>query len=179
MAGDGDPEREEPTFKVTDRRRFTLEGDERAAEAPEPPAPSDEPIARPSAKAPPSPRAEAKRPAQEAPRHDERPDDRAARHHGAAPEDPVTIDFSQFVLATARLAAMFLGDIPSPASGRPELNLAAAKQQIDLLGMLQEKTRGNLSREEEQLVQTLLTELRLRFVEVREAMAAHSKKRGA
>ena len=68
--------------------------------------------------------------------------------------------------------AMFLGDIPSPQSGRPELNIGAAKQQIDLLGLLQEKTKGNLSREEEQLMQTLLTELRLRFVEVRQAAAA-------
>ena len=108
------------------------------------------------------------------------PEDHAAQaqYHGESPDAGAAIDFPQFVLATARLAAMFLGDIPSPQSGRPELNLGAAKQQIDLLGMLQEKTRGNLQREEEQLVQALLTELRLRFVEIRQQVSKGGKRGG-
>jgi hypothetical protein len=58
------------------------------------------------------------------------------------------------------------GDIPDPVSGQPaEANLGAAKQMIDILSLLEEKTRGNLTAEERQLLDQLLYELRLRFVE--------------
>jgi len=80
------------------------------------------------------------------------------------------LSFAAFVLSLAHTTAVHLGDVPDPASGqtaRP--NLAAAYQMIEILGLLEQKTRGNLSAQERQLLEQLLYELRLRFVEVRGA----------
>jgi hypothetical protein len=63
---------------------------------------------------------------------------------------------------------MHLGDAPNPADGRIEQNLTMARQTIDLLGLLDEKTQGNLTGEEERVLEQALYELRLRFVEVSE-----------
>jgi hypothetical protein len=82
-------------------------------------------------------------------------------------EDSVTSDltFSGFVLSLATTAAVHFGDIPDPATGdRGEADLEAASRIIELLAMLQEKTKGNLIPEEEKLVDDLLYELRLRYV---------------
>ena len=90
-------------------------------------------------------------------------------------EDPVSpddhehgeINFAAFVLSLAHTTAVHFGDIPDPVSGqRSEPNLAAAEQMIDILSLLEEKTRGNLTAEERQLLEQLLYELRVRFVEV-------------
>jgi hypothetical protein len=59
---------------------------------------------------------------------------------------------------------MHLGELPNPMTQKREKDLAAAKQMIDLLGMLQAKTRANLTDEEERLLQQLLFDLRLRYV---------------
>src|SRR5439155_18740373 len=75
------------------------------------------------------------------------------------------IDFATFVLSMASSAFLHLGDMPHPDTQKPEPNLSLAKQTIDILGMLQGKTRGNLSRDEEQLLENLLYDLRLRYVE--------------
>ena len=89
----------------------------------------------------------------------------------AAPTDgPFTLSFAAFVLSLAHTAAVHFGDIPDPASGQPaETNLPAAQQMIDILALLEEKTRGNLTAEERQLLDQLLYELRLRFVEASKA----------
>ncbi len=82
-------------------------------------------------------------------------------------EDSVTSDltFSGFVLSLATTAAVHFGDIPDPATGqRADADLEAASRIIELLTMLQEKTKGNLIDQEEKLVDDLLYELRLRFV---------------
>ncbi|HVY47560.1 MAG TPA: DUF1844 domain-containing protein [Minicystis sp.] len=81
-----------------------------------------------------------------------------------APELP-TLDFSTFVLGIIGTAYVHLGDAPNP-DGKPEKNLALARQDIDLLGVLQEKTKGNLTGEEERLLDHALYDLRMRFVEV-------------
>jgi hypothetical protein len=81
-----------------------------------------------------------------------------------APELP-TLDFSTFVLGIIGTAYVHLGDAPNP-EGRPEKDLSLARQDIDLLGLLQEKTKGNLSGEEERLLDQALYDLRMRFVEV-------------
>jgi len=61
-----------------------------------------------------------------------------------------------------------LGDVEDPVSGkRNEPNLVAAQQMIDILGLLQEKTQGNLTKEEAKLLEQVLYELRLRFVDVK------------
>jgi ABC-type Zn2+ transport system substrate-binding protein/surface adhesin len=77
-----------------------------------------------------------------------------------------TISFAAFVLSLAHTAAVHFGDIPDPMSGQmSEANLPAAQQMIDILSLLDAKTRGNLSAEERQLLEQILYELRLRFVE--------------
>ena len=81
-------------------------------------------------------------------------------------DDESGIPFAGFVLSLAHTAAVHFGDIPDPVSGAPVTpNLPAAKQMIDILSLLEEKTRGNLTAEERQLLDQLLYELRLRFVE--------------
>ncbi len=77
---------------------------------------------------------------------------------------PSGIDFYTFILSLGSSAFVHLGDAPHPETRKVEVNLLLAKQTIDILGMLQEKTRGNLSPEEERVLQTLLSDLRLRFV---------------
>jgi len=77
-----------------------------------------------------------------------------------------TISFAAFVLSLAHTAAVHFGDIPDPVSGETsEANLPAAQQMIDILALLEAKTRGNLTAEERQLLEQILYELRLRFVE--------------
>jgi hypothetical protein len=74
--------------------------------------------------------------------------------------------FSDFLFWLATMAAVQFGDIPDPASGRPiEPNLVGAGHLIEVIGMLQEKTAGNLSGEESKLLDSLLYDLRMRFVE--------------
>jgi hypothetical protein len=76
------------------------------------------------------------------------------------------LNFSSFVVSLAHTAAVHFGDVPDPVSGqKTEANLPAAQQMIDILSLLEEKTRGNLSPEERQVLDQLLYELRLRFVE--------------
>jgi hypothetical protein len=83
--------------------------------------------------------------------------------------DSTDLTFPGFVLSLATSAAVHFGDIPDPSSGEPgEPNLPAAARIIELLTMLQEKTRGNLIPEEEKLLDDLLYELRLRFVQAQE-----------
>jgi hypothetical protein len=77
------------------------------------------------------------------------------------------INFPAFVLSLAHTAAVHFGDVPDPVTGeKAETNLPAAQQMIDILALLEAKTRGNLTAEERQLLEQLLYELRLRFVEV-------------
>jgi hypothetical protein len=83
------------------------------------------------------------------------------------------IDFSTFVISLSTSALYHLGLVEDPQSGqRGEVDLALASQTIDTLAVLEEKTRGNLDDEEKQLLESLLYELRMRFVEVRQAQGA-------
>lgn len=82
------------------------------------------------------------------------------------PAKPAKIDFFTFVLGLGSSAFIHLGDAPHPETGQAATpDLALAQQTIDVLAMLQEKTRGNLSTEEDALMNQLLRDLRLRFVE--------------
>ena len=81
-----------------------------------------------------------------------------------APELPA-IDFSTFLLSLSHSALVHLGDAPDPEDRRG-VNLPLARQTIDLLTLLQEKTRNNLSGPEERLLEQALYDLRLRYVEV-------------
>jgi hypothetical protein len=75
------------------------------------------------------------------------------------------INFSTFVISLSTQALMHLGEIANPLSGNVESDIPVAKQMIDILGMLQEKTRGNLDAGEERLVEDILFDLRMKYVE--------------
>jgi len=84
---------------------------------------------------------------------------------GAAPADePVT--FSTFVLGLSTQALLHLGEIPNPMTRVLERDLGAAKHVIDILGVLREKTRSNLEPGEESLLDSVLYDLRMRYVEL-------------
>ena len=81
-----------------------------------------------------------------------------------------------FILSLAHTAAVHFGDVPDPVSGAAgEANLPAAQQMIDILALLEEKTRGNLAAEERRLIEQVLFELRLRYVEVANKAAGSSE----
>ncbi len=75
------------------------------------------------------------------------------------------LTFSAFVLGLASSALIHLGVAPNPETGAVTVELSLARQSIDVLSLLREKTRGNLSADEEQLFTSVLTDLRMRFVE--------------
>jgi hypothetical protein len=84
--------------------------------------------------------------------------------------DQPALSFTAFVLSLASTAAIHLGDLPDPASGEAQaVNLDGATQMIEILALLEQKTRGNLTAEERQVLEQVLYELRLRFVEVANA----------
>jgi Domain of unknown function (DUF1844) len=74
------------------------------------------------------------------------------------------IEFTAFLLGLASTALIHMGATPHPDTGRTERNEGLARQSLDLLAMLKEKTRGNLSPEEERFFAALLTDLRLKFI---------------
>lgn len=80
------------------------------------------------------------------------------------------VDFLNLVVSMSHSALLHLGDAPDPTTGAREMNLPLARQTIDLLAMLQEKTRGNLNGNEERVLSQAVYDLRMRFVEV-----AHGK----
>ena len=126
-------------FTVTDRRLSKRDAEESAEEAPRPE------------------RAEAA------------PDPAAAPEAGAGEMPPSGVpqpDFGGFILSLANTALINLGVAPDPAGGRPESNIEGAKQMIDILGILREKTQGNLTEEEDRLFEQILAELKMRFVDV-------------
>lgn len=83
-------------------------------------------------------------------------------------EQPPALNFAAFVFSLLHTTAVHLGDAADPHTGESTPpNLEAAQQMIDILGILEEKTKGNLSVEERQLLEQGLYELRLRFVEVK------------
>jgi len=145
-------------FKVTDRRLFTEEGEPR----PDAPRPGTAESQRPeprekraeSRTQPPPPRQApgTRQPAQPPP------------GRGAGGEEELSIDFPSFLLSMATSAMVHMGEVADPATGRPAENLQAARQTIDILTILREKTQGNLSADEQRLLDGLLYELRLKFL---------------
>jgi hypothetical protein len=86
----------------------------------------------------------------------------------AGEEHPLPrMDFTTFCLSLASSAMIHLGLAPDPEGGAPQRSLPLAKQTIDILELLETKTRGNLDGAEEQLLETLLYDLRLRYLEAR------------
>ena len=75
-----------------------------------------------------------------------------------------SVDFSAFLLSLGSSALVHLGELEHPDHVGTSRNLALAKQTLDILGMLEEKTRGNLTADEHRLLEQLLYELRLKYV---------------
>ncbi len=77
------------------------------------------------------------------------------------------INFSNFVFSLSTSVLIQLGEIPDPITKESNKDFSAAKQTIDILGMLQEKTKGNLTSDEESLIESILYDLRMRFVKAK------------
>jgi len=112
-------------------------------------------------------------------RVDESWKDEVAKERGGGPAQPTEpaspqpesarqempqVDFGFFLSTLSMQALVALGEIPNPATNQPEANLDQARYLIDLLGLLQEKTKGNLTSEEAQALEGLLYELRMKYV---------------
>lgn len=90
---------------------------------------------------------------------------------GAAGRLPDKVDFDHLLEVLVTQALMYLGGFPDPQTGQAMIALDLAKFHIDLLGVVEEKTRGNLSEEEKERLTGVLRELRTRFVEISQAVA--------
>jgi|YNPNPStandDraft_1061719.scaffolds.fasta_scaffold106800_2 hypothetical protein len=149
MAEQEKDQKKEPAFRVSDRRRFAGADKQSAAEEG---APRKE--ERPEA-------AQVK----QDPRPEAEPKAQAAKEDKRAPRDLPPVNFATFVISLSSSALIHLGLAEDPVTGKIDRDLALARQTIDILGMLQEKTRGNLSEDESRLLESILFDLRIRFVE--------------
>ena len=176
MSADRDDRTEEgaePSFKVIDRRRFAPDGSERteeaepepgskpAAEAPPPPPPPPSPSPSPpestTSAPPPSEASTAAPPELGAPQGEP--------YEGTAAEASQP-SFATLVLSLSTQALMCLGEIPEAPGAEPRQELEAARNIIDLLGVLEQKTKGNLTEDEHALLERILYDLRMRFVQL-------------
>ncbi|MFW6331733.1 MAG: DUF1844 domain-containing protein [Thermodesulfobacteriota bacterium] len=87
----------------------------------------------------------------------------SAKRQDSGPQLP-KMDFSMFIFSLNSSALVHLGLLEDPSTGQKSKNTAAAKQTIDILGMLEQKTRGNLTKEEEDMLKHILYDLRLMYV---------------
>lgn len=192
-----------PVFTVTDRRKFTLEGDLRdessPASAPEEAA-RPEPAPGPRLVTTPSPQKESAESEKSAPEaapetttveDAETPpelsaEDEAAAHHAyrqssdhietmlraanPAAGAPPAVTFEHVIQSIYLSAVVALGAATEPGQ-KPRIDILGARQSIDMLGVLQEKTKGNLSEKEQRLLQNALFEVRMMFLEVTNAIA--------
>jgi hypothetical protein len=142
-------------FKVVDRRRFAS-GEETLAK--EHPA-EEKPDASGNA-------SEGRKAAEAAPRGSGGGEERGKepRRPSAASAQNSQVDFSSFVVGLATQALVMLGEIPHPETGAKVYNADAARQTIDIIAMLEEKTAGNLSEDEAKLISDVLASVRMAFV---------------
>lgn len=95
----------------------------------------------------------------------EKPNEPVSQRDPADEQVPFQLDFSTFTMSLTSSAFYHLGDVPDPATGQTETNLPAVRQTIDMLLMLKEKTKGNLSPDEAKLLEQLIYELQMKYVE--------------
>jgi len=139
---------DQPNFKVTDRRLFNADGSPRdlpPEEKPEPEATPAEPEVPPAA-------------AEAAPEDDEE----FSEEDLAEARDPAS--FVSFVMSIASNAASALGMMEHPVTHQREVDIELGKHWIDVLGMLQKKTEGNLTPQEKRMLEGLLADLRMQYV---------------
>lgn len=165
-------EGEQRGFKVVDRRRFTAEGEERQGVD----VPKEDP--RPASPAPPAAKAASPAGQADAAKEQRPPRSEPASSEPADEELAGGLSFSVFVQSLAQQAMMQLGLIPMPHTGQRDLQLEAAQDTIDVLALLKAKTKGNLSDEEAQLLEGVLYELRMTFVQINQQLAARARNAG-
>jgi hypothetical protein len=183
------PEQNKP-FVVTDRRKFTMDGElrpdadpspereERATPPPEPVAAAPAPQtaaaasseAAPEPEMPPAPTAEENEQAKRA--YDMTADrlDTAIRSANPGMDHPPAMSFDQLVQSIYMTAMMQLGAATHEGQ-QPQVDILGARQSVDMLGVLAEKTKGNLTPEENRLLDSALFELRMAFLEITQALA--------
>lgn len=179
----------EPEFKVTDRRLFTEEGDLRpdvAQETQAEPAHAAQPkpaeAAKPEPKQETAPAADPRVPQppsreeQDRSRGDFR--DSAAKMeselrkgYGADAVPEFEASFDRLLEPFYLTALMQLGMMPTERGAQPQVDIIGARHTIDTLALLQEKTKGNLSKDEENVLETVLYQLRMRYIELTNAIA--------
>lgn len=171
-----DEEQPSKGFKVQDRRRFSAEGELKpefsSAEEPSS-APSQDAsasaetgAARGTAQPPGGAGESARQAAAQAPHAAEAHPAQERAALGAQEEPAAEINFAAFLMSLSTEALVHLGEMPDPASGAQRRDLAMAQQLIDILGMLRDKTRGNLDRDEQALLDAILFDLRMKYVEI-------------
>ena len=149
-------QKKETGFVIKDRRHFDESGEVRTGEDKTTPPPAAETDPAPPPATPETPGGP-----------EAAPGDDASEPLRSAPDDAQAypaVDFPNFILSLSTTAMYHFGDFPDPSTGETRRNLSAAKQTIDILGMLRDKTEGNLKDEEKQLLEGLLFELRMRYV---------------
>ncbi len=130
-------EQEEQGFRITDKRGFSRDGEPRAPEAAE--------------------QTQEKEAAEPMPKADEKS---AGKEVPPRPQ----IDFPSYLLSYYTQGLVLLGEVPNPYTNRKEEDVEAARHTIDILSMLERKTKGNLSKEEQQLLENVLYELRMKYM---------------
>ena len=180
------PKEKEPEFTVTDRRKFTVEGEplpqtsteetqpepqQAAQPAPPPPVAA---AAQPEPPQPPPPSAQERKQQadqyQQSTRqfasHLQRALDSQGQGHKASDFE---ITFEKFIASLYMTALMQLGLVHEPG-GQPTADLIGARQTIDTLSLIAEKTRGNLTQQEDHMLSTCLYEVRMAYIEVTNAL---------
>ena len=175
MIGKDENSEEQPVLKVTDRRKFNLDGSVREGVQIEPEKPKEE---KPSVE----------EPAAAQPAEAETVEAPSAEIFGEAEEsfddsdipgadDPAS--FINFLTTLATNAAASLGAMPHPATGKRTVDLETGKYWVDVLSMLREKTGGNLHPQEARLLEGLLGDLRMQYVQLVRATEEKLKQQAA
>lgn len=151
-------EENQGSFKVTDRRLFNADGTLREDALIEEvaPAPAQTPEPQPAIS---SGSGQSQRQFAAATAPELQPE--------AADAEPEHTLFNEFLMGIASSAFIYLGLVEHPATGRRQVDMTAAKESIDMLVMLQEKTKGNLTRGEEKFFDDLLSDLKMQYVSMR------------
>lgn len=166
------PEKQNSDFKVSDRRLFTSDGELRTETPEEAPAAEPSKVVLTDAaepQAPPPPTASEQQAQHDAYKQSSRDLDSRVELSGHSAKD-LEVTFEHFMASLYMTAMMQLG-LMVEQGGTPRVDLIGARQTIDTLGMISEKTKGNLTPKEQGFLQNCLYELRMAYVEVTNALA--------
>ena len=148
-------EEQELTFKVADRRKFNADGSLRDGIVLDEPKPAQEP---------PAPETPAEAVVEHSQTETSTEPGGPATDDDAIPGEDDPASFVNFLSTLATNAAAALGAVPHPATGKRTLDLDTGKFWLDVLGMIREKTQGNLHPQESRILDTLLADLRMQYV---------------